>query len=453
MSVKKKILILIFSSVTLLILVFTLIVFIYMKNMLYKSIDSELRITAITLLKNKNYENLKEINKKYWIKIASNNEVIFENEISKKISIPIYNTKTKYNYEIIIPKKIIFLGQDKKNEVDFRVFVFKNPDGITVQIAKPIEDVEENISTLSEILTFLFILSLIILYLISNWLSNKIFKPFKKIIENVDKVNADNLSSKIPLPDSKDEFYKLTSSLNEMLDRLNRQFTLQKEFISNISHEFKTPITIMLLTLEELIQDTKTDSETKEKISQMYQTLQKLSFLTKNLLMLLSIESGFKFNPQKFNLSETVKEVSNLYEIRFKTENIKLEKEFDGNILFYGDKELINRMLMNLIDNAIKYNKEKGIVKINLYNDDRNIYFKIFNTGRGILKENIDNIFHRFYRQDKVRSNPEDGFGLGLSIVKEIVIVHKGKIDIKSDGKTFTEFVITLPLNLKQDLQ
>ncbi|WP_161595869.1 sensor histidine kinase [Deferribacter desulfuricans] len=422
-----------------------------MKNMIYKSVDSELDVIAKNIKNNLLSNNKKFINNKnYFIKvITSSNNTLYENNIAKRIYIPFYNKKDAYNFRLKISKEILDIGQDKWGEVLFRVKIYKLNSETFLLLGKPIEHIDEQIVQLSKILFIMFLLCLIILILITNWLTDKILSPFQNIIKNISKVNSSNLSMKIPVPKEKDEIYFLVSSLNEMLERLDKQFKREKEFMSNISHELKTPLTIILLSLEKLIQNSAISEKDKKEIVQIYITIQRLSLLIKNLLMLLSLESNMQFkNFKKMNLTCLIKELLEIYDIKIKQKKIKLEKNME-EIFIVGSRELIKRMFMNLLDNAIKYSNKNGIVKINLYKEDIKVVLSIYNSGKGITSDKIYLIFDRFYQIDQSRTNREGSFGLGLSIVKEIVKVHKGEITVDSDGETYTEFKVMLPINME----
>ncbi|UOD35382.1 HAMP domain-containing histidine kinase [Deferribacteraceae bacterium V6Fe1] len=425
-----------------------------MTNIIYNSISYELDIIA-NKVKNKIYLNkIEDINnEKYLIKIISDkNNIIFANKISQKVFVPIYNKKDTYNYRTKISKEIIDLGQDEWNEVLLRVKLYKLKNNYTLLIAKSIENIDEQIVQLSKILFLIFISSMVILLLLTNWLLNKIILPFQNVIKNISEVNTSNLSIKIPTPKENDEICLLISSLNEMLQRLDRQFKLQKDFISDISHELKTPFTIILLSLEKLIQNTELKEKDKEDIAQLYKTIQRLSLLIKNLLMLLSLESNINsIDFRELNLSQLIKELLEICEINIENKNILLKKEIENNIKIRGNKELLNRLFMNLLDNAVKYCNTKGVVRIKFYKENNEIILSVYNTGKGINSEEKAFIFNRFFKINKSRSNIDGSFGIGLSIVKEIAKIHNGKISVESDGETYTEFIIKLPINLRNE--
>jgi two-component system phosphate regulon sensor histidine kinase PhoR len=204
---------------------------------------------------------------------------------------------------------------------------------------------------------------------------------------------------------------------------------MRKDFISNISHELKTPLTAIygyLETIEMEYKDIKYVPIIKNHVENMNK-------LVEEILTLSYLETSPKIKKEEFLLTDSVKNILKGFEEDFKKKNLKMDFSFsDEKIYFNGDKEKIERMIKNLVENSIRYT-DKGYIKISLEKKDKNISLTVEDTGIGIPKKEIERIFERFYTIDKSRSKKYGGFGLGLSIVKHIVKLHDGKIEVESE--------------------
>lgn len=219
-------------------------------------------------------------------------------------------------------------------------------------------------------------------------------------------------------------------------------FDRQKQFITDASHELKTPLTI-ITTNAEVLENTLPDNKW---LNYILEQSTRMKILINSLLNLARLDSGTEKNTfQNFDLSKTVRKAA----LSFESLAYEHEKKYDWDIAdglsLYGNKENIEQLVTILLDNAFKYSDAKGIVTISLTRSaDKKLLF-IHNTGNGIEKENLKHIFERFYRIDSSRNRQSGGYGLGLSIAESIVKNHRGQISVKSDGKSYTDFYILLP--------
>lgn len=224
---------------------------------------------------------------------------------------------------------------------------------------------------------------------------------------------------------------------------------MRKDFVANVSHELKTPLTSIKGFIETLKSGAAEKKELRDKFLNIIDIeSSRLNSLIQDLLVLSDIENNRrKINKESINTNKAIFEVLEFLSELAKKKDIEIINKVNGNLpAIYGNRGWFKQMMINLVDNAIKYTPEGGKVIITAYTVDRNLIIKIKDTGIGIDKEHIDRLFERFYRVDKARSRRVGGTGLGLAIVKHIVIAFRGNIKVKSKLDEGTEFKISLPI-------
>ncbi|MCD6222045.1 HAMP domain-containing protein [bacterium] len=220
---------------------------------------------------------------------------------------------------------------------------------------------------------------------------------------------------------------------------------IKKDFVINVSHELRTPLTAIKGYVETLEEEVK--GSAKHYLEIIKKHTERLINIVGDLLLLSELEEKELFQiKEKVDLEEIVKDIFKIFTQKAKEKSLELNLVCEGRCVIKGDPFKLEQMFINLIDNAIKYT-EKGEVSVLLKRTDKKIIVKVEDTGIGIPKEHLDRIFERFYVVDKSRSKKLGGTGLGLSIVKHIVLLHNGKIDVKSTPGKGTEFIITFPIH------
>jgi len=216
---------------------------------------------------------------------------------------------------------------------------------------------------------------------------------------------------------------------------------IRKYFIFNISHELKTPLTV-IKGYAETIEDETGDSNIKNYAIIIKNQIDRLIKILENILNLSSLESK-KIELEEFDLLKVVKKVYDLYKEKVEKKGLSFVLNFSDVPLIKGDEFKIEQVIINLIDNAVKFT-DKGKIEINLYKEKNYVIFEVSDTGYGISKEDLPKIFDEFFIGSK--SKPKAGTGLGLSIVKKIVDLHNGKIEVKSELNKGTKFKVYLPV-------
>lgn len=298
---------------------------------------------------------------------------------------------------------------------------------------------------LSGLKTFLP-LFVFLFFFIGIFLSKKMLKPLRDLTEAVKNINGNNLDARLDTNRSKDELKDLTLTFNEMMDRIQIFVERQKQFVSDASHELRTPIAIIQGYSEMLCRwgskDPKILEESilsiTEETANMKNLLEKLLFLSRRDKNTLKVEM------KTFNLSLLCKDI--LKQTSFIDDEHELLSKIDDNVMLVGDEALIKELLRILIDNALKYTPEGGCITLGCTKTTQNIILSVKDTGIGISKEHIPHLFERFYRVDKARSKNTGGNGLGLAIADQIIKEHHSKVFVSSEIDKGTEFIIFFPL-------
>ncbi len=432
----------------------------------FELLDSELDSQAHTLLAGIDPGNglqntypdttmLGSMGRLYWFKVFNEQQdVVYHSAMTNYVDLPLRKNSKKYNVSTTIPHDIAALDQDDSNEVTFRVRVFTIPfsgQNYLVQIARPMEKLQEEIVDLviSIIVGLLFFA--IALLLSGYFVAGKILEPIAHINTLAREISDKTLDKRIPLGRNQDELYILSSSLNQMFDRLQFSFTRQKEFIANASHELKTPIAMQRLFFGEILQRNDLPDDLTTRLASQSGIVLRMDRLVKNLLELSTLELKETFSSTQVDLTQMLTTVLYEFEEIIQASGIHLELELEDSVFLCGDEEKLRRMFINLIDNAIKYNnKEKGQIRVSLKKNNKNVETVIYNTGNGIPATEQDRIFDQFYRVEKSRNSTSGGSGLGLTIVKRIVELHHGSIELESEFGSWVQFHIILPLIVSQ---
>ncbi len=286
---------------------------------------------------------------------------------------------------------------------------------------------------------------MLLLVFLSYLIAGKMLKPIGVIDRLAREINDKNLSLRIPLGENRDELYRLSESLNRMFDRLENSFETQKQFLASASHELKSPLALLQLSMEDCIQQRDLPDNFRHQFIRQTNILRRMSRLVKNLLDLSALELKERLDLKEINLAELLKSVLREYEVVFSAKKIDIQADMPPKLHIKGDWDNLQRAIINLVDNAVKYNREGGEIRIKLAESKRGVHISLFNTGAGIPQTDLGRVFEQFYRVEKSRSTQYGGSGLGLSIVKRIIELHGGGIEIESEPSAWTRVNISFP--------
>jgi two-component system phosphate regulon sensor histidine kinase PhoR len=257
-----------------------------------------------------------------------------------------------------------------------------------------------------------------------------------------------------PLNDVEQQVKDWARDKKTEIENLQKVAKYRKEFLANISHEFKTPLFTIQGYIQSLLDDDLDDKELVKKfLEKADKNIERLSVLINDLDEISKLESGqIKVNSSSFEVSILVNEIIDLFTERLKTAHIKIVFKKDGlfKTTVFADMNKIRQVFYNLIDNAIKYAKVNGTIKITCFEMDDRILIEVTDDGIGIAEQHLSRVFERFYRTDSSRSRQIGGSGLGLAIVKHIIEAHQQTINVRSTEGIGTTFAFTLPMAKKK---
>lgn len=276
-------------------------------------------------------------------------------------------------------------------------------------------------------------------------ISRRAFKPIDNLTQTARKISGSDLSQRVEVGAADDELSRLALTFNEMIERLQVSFEKQKQFVSDASHELRTPIAIIKGYADLIEQWAKNDPKVlEESVSAIRKEAGGMTSLIEDLLFLARGDSGkFKLQEEDFKISNLFDEITE--ESRLIAVHHKFEWTAPENLMLHADRKLLKQALRALVDNAVKYTPECGQISLYAFETGKNITVEVTDTGIGIPESEQHKIFDRFYRVNKDRSKETGGSGLGLSIVKLIVEAHNGRITVESNKSKGTKVTVRLP--------
>jgi signal transduction histidine kinase len=280
------------------------------------------------------------------------------------------------------------------------------------------------------------------------WITRKALAPVTALTQAVEQKHDRNLRERLPATGNGDELDRLTEVFNDMTSRLDDSFRRIREFTLHASHELKTPLTVMRGELETaLIEDNLTAAQ-KELLLSQVDEIERLARIVDGLTLLTKADSGqIKLEFEPVRLDELVRECVADAKILAQPHGIQVNLTACDDVVISGNRDRLRQLLLNLTDNAVKYNEPNGKIAISLSRVDGAAELKIENTGPGVPPELQPRVFERFFRGDASHSNAVEGCGLGLSIAQWIVSAHNGSIQFISKPRELTTVTVKLPVN------
>lgn len=278
---------------------------------------------------------------------------------------------------------------------------------------------------------------------IAYFVSGQALKPLRKLSQQAEKIDQDSISDIRLNEDTVKEFRQLSVSVNLMLDRLSESFATQRQFSGNAAHELRTPLAIMQTKLELFAAEHKNlEGDTAELVRSQAEQLDRLSKLVHTLLEMSNLSSAPRSD--RIELAPLVEEIITDLTPLASQNDITMEQDCD-NVVITGSDALIYRLVFNLIENSVKYNRRGGSVSVSVHKENSDVVVRVSDTGCGIPEEYRESIFQPFFRVDKSRSRQMGGVGLGLALVHEIAVLHGGSVRAEPGNKVGTVFIVTLP--------
>jgi heavy metal sensor kinase len=310
----------------------------------------------------------------------------------------------------------------------------------------PLDEVVADLAVLRRVLLLALPLLIGLAGIGGFWLASRNLAPLAWMAEQARRITHSNLETRLDAGTAAEELVVLAASFNELLARLDRSFDHMRRFVADASHELRTPISIIRGEADVALSQDRGAAEYQQTLGVILDESRRLSRLVDDLLNLARADAGrVKLRVEEFYLNDLLAECCRSASTLAGARHIVLECRCREDVAFRGDEELVRRMVMNLVDNAIRYTPEGGSVTAALEAAGAGLEIRISDTGVGIAPEAAPHVFERFYRGDKARSRQDGGFGLGLAIVKWIAEVHNGAVELESAPGAGSTFTVRLP--------
>ncbi len=284
--------------------------------------------------------------------------------------------------------------------------------------------------------------------IIAIYFSSKLTKPLTKVVSSIDHITEGYMDAEVSIKGYY-EIERISDSFNKMLNRMQKIENTRQEFVSNVSHELKTPITSVKVLADSLLMQEDAPVELyREFLIDINREIERENEIINDLLSLVKLnKTAGDMNISSININELLEQILKRLRPIAKKQNIEMIYESFRPVIAEVDKVKISLAISNLVENAIKYNFPDGWVRVSLNADHKYFFIKVSDSGIGIPEDVQDLIFERFYRVDKARSRESGGTGLGLAITKNVVQMHRGVIRVYSQEGEGTTFNVRIPLN------
>jgi heavy metal sensor kinase len=357
-----------------------------------------------------------------------------------------------------IPAPTVPAGQEFTKEVEMsdehevllHGLPYRASDGTQylIEVAAPynqIESVERGL-----LWTFILGLPLIVALAMGGGylLMRRALRPVDEIRQKAAQITSRNLSERLPVVHTGDELERLATDLNRMIERLEESFTQINRFSADASHELRTPLTVLQGELESVAQSShKLPPEVRDTIGSALEETQRLAKIVENLLAISRLEAGEgRKNIEHLDFAELARSTADQMRLLAEEKHISLACDRTNPVEVEADPARLKQIVVNLLDNAIKYTPKGGKVSISVSEQNNHAVLDVTDSGIGISATDLPHIFDRFYRADKARSRQTDGTGLGLSIVRSICTAHGGHVRVESSEGKGTVFHVEIPL-------
>ena len=315
-------------------------------------------------------------------------------------------------------------------------------------LVSPVQEIMQNLYQLQDQMILIFA-AIAVTALICSWVFSRIItRPIAGLNRGIQKMSKGDFSARVKVRGS-GEMKQLARAFNSMSEKLETLDQSRNQFVSNASHELKTPLATMKIMIESLIYQPDMDKNLRtEFMTDINNEIDRLSAIVSDLLTLVQMDSqNVKLTRENLSIAQLIKDNAHRLQPIANRKGQKIVLQLQDSCDIYADKSKLNQVIYNLMENAVKYTQASGVIRVSLQRQGRNAIFKVSDNGPGIPKENLPHIFDRFYRVDKARSREKGGTGLGLSIVHQLVLLHGGSINVESEEGRGATFIVELPLH------
>jgi heavy metal sensor kinase len=315
-----------------------------------------------------------------------------------------------------------------------------------IEVAQSLQGVNDTLRRLATLLAGGIIAGLALAFLVGAFLAQHALAPIDRITQAAHSITqARDLTRRIEQTQTHDEVGRLAATFNEMLARIEELFRAQQRFVADVSHELRSPLTAIRGNLDLLRRGAADDVAARQAtLAAIDSESARMQRLVADLLLLAQADAGVKLQKQVLELDTLLLDVYR--QARLMSAGVKVSLGSEDQAQVSGDPDRLKQLLLNLVDNALKYTPSGGEVKLSLERDAEWVRVSVADTGVGIPPQELTKIFDRFYRVDKARSRERGGTGLGLAIAKWIVDAHGGRIEVQSEAGRGSTFTVWLPL-------
>ena len=436
-SLKQKILFWFVGIISTVLIVFSLLLYILLEDGIHGEIKMQME-SKTSFIQENIISEFPDEKIKLYSKLLNVEFVIF----NKGELLYASNKFPLENIELYQESENMFFVHKTKNNTEDAILRTKFISPYKGEIILYLKEINNQAEKIEQVLIYLNPLLFLLLIWIGNNLIDKLLIPIKTLTRTTQKINIEDMPKKIDTPNENNEITQLMNSFNDMIERLRNGIETLNNFNHDVSHELKTPITVINTAIELSLRKNHDVQYYKNSIKTIQYEIKQIEKIIDELFLFTkysqeNIQSTFKYS----YLDSILIDVISKYEKQAADKNILLTIKKIENIKKSVNPLLINIIFSNLIDNAIKYTSKEKEINIELFAENNHAYFRIEDEGIGIQKEHLDKITDKFYRVDESRNKKINGFGLGLSIVKNFIDLHNANLDIQSiynKGTTIT---------------
>jgi heavy metal sensor kinase len=446
---------------SLILIIFASGIFIYFKNSLQDSIDAKIRSIGEVLSSS--------MTEAHGASVFGNFERYLENVLGRKPKgkfIQIMDTSGRIGAKMsdiegeALPTSFNALERAMRGEIVYETIERTKPrlrmvtipimdnKKVTsvVQVGTSLEDFDETIRKLLLIMIISIPTSIIVTIVVGYFMAKKALRPVDQIRRAAVKISSSNLDEKIDITGRRDELGRLAETFNAMIGRLKDAFQRINQFSIDVSHELKTPLTILKGETEVALRKEREKDDYQKLLLSNLEEIDRMSCIIDDLLLLSKADTKeIKLNIEEVALRDLIMDVCMNMKVVADKKSVELQISELEDVRLKGDELKLRRMLLNVVENGIKYSHVGGKVSVSSYVNDGYARIDVKDDGIGISEEDIKYVFDRFYRADRSRKR-ESGSGLGLSISRWIAGAHKGSIEVKSQPAQGSVFTIKLPI-------
>lgn len=316
-----------------------------------------------------------------------------------------------------------------------------------LHVARSQQTVEQALGQLLTLLAVGVPIILVLAGVAGLLIAGRTLAPVERLIRTTELIKADDLTRRLPVPPQHDEVGRLALTFNRLLDRLERAFQRQRQFTADASHELRTPLAMLASQADVTLARPRQADEYCQALTSMREDIERMNVLVGQLLMLARADAGQEqLTRERLDLDNLINDTVMAMVPLAEAQGITLAHNNGQGVPIIGDQTRLTQLVINLVDNAIKYTPAGGQVTVGAQVVDDKAWFEVSDTGPGIAPEHLPHLFERFYRVDLARSRARGGTGLGLAICRWVVEAHQGEIMVNSQLGRGTRVTVTLPL-------